>query len=178
MSQESVSIPFVMRHQLKSEWCWAAVTESVDQFFDEASPWTQCKIVTTARRDLHGLDCCTAALDPKCNQPYYLQAGLKTVRRLGGSPISKQLSVAEVKEQLNDHKPACLLIEWRNKGGHFIVISGYHETPTGAAWVHLEDPLYGDSQMPFDLLTSTADGEGYRGAGNWTATFLLTADSK
>lgn len=164
-----------MRHQLKSEWCWAAVSQSVDQFFPGGSNLTQCQIVTATRRDLHGLDCCASA-DPKCNQPYYLQAGLKKVRRLAEDPISSGLSLTDLKKHLSAGNPVCAMIQWRSKGAHFILISGCRTTPSGTAVVSLEDPLYGASEMPFDLFHSTAPGEGYRGSGVWAATFLVSPD--
>jgi hypothetical protein len=41
-----VNIGVNMQYQLMKEWCWIAVTTSVSKFYNAASTWTQCSVLT------------------------------------------------------------------------------------------------------------------------------------
>jgi hypothetical protein len=41
-----VNIGLKMQYQLMTEWCWIAVTTSINKFYNAASPWTQCSVLT------------------------------------------------------------------------------------------------------------------------------------
>ena len=49
------SLAFVIEPQLQTNWCWAAVSKSVSWFYDQSSPWTQCRVANAA---LPRTDCC------------------------------------------------------------------------------------------------------------------------
>jgi hypothetical protein len=57
--------------QEMSQWCWAAVSVSVDRFFDPATTNTQCVV---AEKVLNRT-CCPNKVD--CNETAFLQVALK-----------------------------------------------------------------------------------------------------
>ena len=54
-------------------------------------------------------------------------------------------------------------IGWSGGGGHFIAMDG---AKTSDATVHLEDPIYGTSDIAYATLVSS-----YQGSGSWTHTY-------
>src|SRR5947207_2381161 len=128
---------FVMESQEQSEWCWAAVSVSVDHYFSTASNSTQCRVA----RDVLGLAGCCSNPDP-CNEPARLQDALESVNCLAASPTGP-LSFAEVRQVIDASKPVCLRIGWDGGGGHFLALCGYRLSSSGIPLVDVEDPLYG-----------------------------------
>jgi len=49
-------------------------------------------------------------------------------------------------------------------GAHFVAIGGYRERPV--EYVHVEDPWYGPSDVPYSTLVN-----GYQGTGSWTHSY-------
>jgi hypothetical protein len=41
------NIGLLMQYQETGEWCWIAVATSISHFYNPASTWTQCKVITT-----------------------------------------------------------------------------------------------------------------------------------
>jgi len=69
----------VVDSQQQTQWCWAAVSNSVSHYYDAGSPWTQCAIVNA---ELGQTTCCTAGNTASCNQAWYLDLALTRVGRL------------------------------------------------------------------------------------------------
>jgi len=153
---------FDMRAQKLREWCWAAVSVSIEALYDKNTPWTECKI---AQAEL-GLSCCDSA--EQCNQVFRLDPPLHLLGRLRGKPISRTLTFEEIKTEIDAGRPVAVRVGWPAGGGHFLVICGYDFTPSGVQQVLLGDPFYGDSRTAYDLFCTS-----YQGSGTWTDTFLL-----
>jgi hypothetical protein len=152
---------FQMQSQQESEWCWAAVSASVERYFVPTSLQTQCMI---ARAVLGIAGCCG---DPTpCNQPALLQNALKLLRRMTGDPTAGPLSFAEIQSDIDGGRPVCLRIGWDGGGGHFVALAGYRLSRSGVQLVDVEDPLYGPSVVIYDDFVSN-----YLGRGQWTATY-------
>ena len=163
-------MPFQMKKQIEDQWCWAAVSMSVDHYFSPSSTLSQCLI---AREVLRPRACCA---DPDaCNTPARLRDALQAIRR----PFEVRrgpLSFDEVRTQIDAQLPVCVRIGWSRGGGHFVVISGYHVSPSGAKFVKVEDPLFPSSIVPYDVLVfSYQNAQDRAGGGQWTTTFLLGA---
>jgi hypothetical protein len=151
---------FQMELQEQDEWCWAAVSLSVERYFSPTSPLTQCMIAG----QLLGARCCD---DPEaCNQPAKLQDALKLVRRLTGDPTAGPLSFTDIQKDLDGGRPVCLRIGWDGGGGHFVILVGYGLSRSGARLVEVEDPLYGSSIVIYEEFISR-----YLSSGQWTATY-------
>jgi hypothetical protein len=50
-----------MQYQQSSEWCWIAVATTVDHFYNPASTWTQCQVMTQIGQEINGFPADTTA---------------------------------------------------------------------------------------------------------------------
>jgi hypothetical protein len=155
-------LDFTMRSQRLRDWCWAAVSVSVDRFYNSRSVWTECAIAAAELR----LSCCDSA--QQCNRVHLLDPPLKRLTRLKQDPLPRVLTFSEIQQQIDAGNPVCVRIEWTDGGGHFTVISGYATSRAGVNRVTLEDPFYGHSEAAYDAFRTK-----YQGSGKWTGTFLL-----
>ncbi len=152
-----------MQKQMTSVWCWAAVSVSVDRFFDHDSEWRQCGL---ARKVTKQPVCCSKPVPHKCAQLFYLEDALTLVGRLKGNPTVGPLSFREVQRRIDKKHPICARIGWRGGGGHFVVISGYR-VHNGAKQVDVEDPMRkGTSTIDYQTFVHQ-----YRAVGRWTHTY-------
>lgn len=153
---------FDMRAQRLREWCWAAVSVSIEAYYDKNTPWTECKIAQAE----FGLSCCDSA--EQCNKVSRLDPPLNRLHRLRGKPVFRRLSFQEIQKEIDSGRPIAVRVGWREGGGHFLVIRGYNVTPSGVHQVLLGDPFYGDSRTAYDHFCTS-----YQGSGTWTDTLLL-----
>ena len=49
-----------MQYQETTEWCWMAVATSVSHFYNPASTWTQCQVMTVVGHNVNGFPADTA----------------------------------------------------------------------------------------------------------------------
>lgn len=157
----SGSIPFTIQPQQQTEWCWAAVSVSVDHYFNAASAWTQCLI---ANNQLNQSNCCTNGSDPQCDCPWYLDRALSAMNRLRVW-LQSPAGFSSVKQEINQSDPLCARIGWSGGGGHFVAISAYDDT-TSSDYITVNDPIWGVSQIPYNVFLSN-----YRGNGSWTDSY-------
>ena len=177
----SRAVPLKVQRQQKSEWCWAAVSVSVDRFFRPDSTHTQCDIAGSVLN----LECCNGARQAEsdsCNQPHPIHPVLGRFHLLAAEPIVKPLTFHQVRAEIDAGRPVCVLIKWldsqgqRTDRGHFIALSGYRVTPAQKQFVSITDPMYGSSEIAFTQFTD-ANG-GYRdGCGVWFASFLVANEA-
>jgi len=159
-----------VEHQQQTQWCWAAVSNSVSHFYDAASTWTQCTIVNA---ELGQTTCCTNGSSAACNKPWYLDRALSRVGCLL-SWASGTLTFATVQSLVNSGRPPCARQGWSGGGGHFMAIVCYFEGILGllsgsgstARRLRISDPWYGDSVVDYDVFVS-----GYQGTGSWTHSY-------
>jgi hypothetical protein len=148
--------------QKAANWCWAAVTVSVDRELNPSSDLTQCRV---AQAVFGSQDCCASM--SACDQPQPLQVALSKVNRLRDT-IPDIVGFDRIRAEIRDGRPVCLRIKWRGSGAHFVVIDKFDRLETGEIVVHVLDPLYPNSRMFLDDLVSA-----YLGDGEWVATFLV-----
>jgi hypothetical protein len=159
-----------VEHQQQTQWCWAAVSNSVSHYYDAGSTWTQCTIVNA---ELGQTGCCTNGATTACNQSWYLDRALTRVGCLL-SMASGTLSFPTVKALINNTRPPCARQGWSGGGGHFMAIVCYFEgllgliagSGTTAKRLRISDPWYGDSVVDYDVFVS-----GYQGSGTWTHSY-------
>jgi hypothetical protein len=161
---------FHLQKQQMLNWCWAAVSVSVERFFDPESSLRQCDIVEALNPGVDG--CCGKPIPDPCNTVGLLQDALTKVACLR-QVIRNPLSFAQIQEQISVELPVCARIGWNGGSevsGHFVVINGWGLAPTGAPLVHVLDPYFTNAYWPYSALISA----GYqRGNGQWTDTFLV-----
>ena len=177
MSNAATIVSLHMQRQKMPEWCWAAVSVSVDLFFRPNSSHTQCELAGSALN----LQCCDGgrpAESVQCNAPHALAAVLGRLHLLAGDPLQKTLTFDQVRKEIDAGRPICVLIKWLDKNGqpgprgHFIVIDGYRVTPAQKQFVSIADPLYGSSEMDYSQFASGHGGY-HDGQGVWFATFFV-----
>jgi len=159
-----------VEHQQQTNWCWAAVSNSVSHFYDAASTWTECSIVDA---ELGQSTCCTNGSSAACNQSWYLDKALTRVGRLQ-SWASGTLTFASVQSLINNGRPPCARQGWSGGGGHFMGITCYFEGLLGkwsgagstAKRLRITAPWYGDSVVDYTVFVS-----GYQGTGSWTHSY-------
>jgi len=154
-------MPFQMDSQTERNWCWAAVSASVDRYFDPGSALTECEI---AAELLEANDCC--ANPKRHDKPAKLQDALELVGRLGkiqDGPIA----FSDLRSELDAGRPVCVRIEWHDGSAHFVVLYGYRVMSSGTRTVEVADPWYPDSTQSFDFFPVF-----YHGGGEWAATYL------
>jgi hypothetical protein len=152
---------FIIQPQQQTQWCWSAVSTSVDHFYNGVSTVTQCQL---ANDQLGQNTCCNDGSTAACNKPWYLDKTLKWVSRLK-SFTAGSMSFADSQAEVDGGAPLCLRIGWSGGGGHFVVIYGY--IAVGAfQYVIVGDPFYGVQLIPHTTLQST-----YQGTGSWTHSY-------
>src|SRR5580658_8749867 len=77
------NVPFSIEPQTESDWCWAAVAASINNFFDPPG-LTQCEVATDVLHLASGT-CCGSP--EKCNTPETLQRALTVTKNLGLPPF-------------------------------------------------------------------------------------------
>lgn len=167
-----------MQRQQRTEWCWAAVSVSVNAFFRPDATHSQCRIAGSALR----LKCCSRQDQPSrvanCNVPHTLHTVLGRLHLLAAVPILEPLSFLRVKREIDANRPICVLIKWLatdgtvGDRGHFIAIDGYRITPRRTRYLLISDPMFGPSEMEYTEFSRRSGG--YRdGSGVWFASFLV-----
>jgi len=147
------SLNFVVQHQAQSEWCWAAVSSSIANFFG-SSNWTQCSLVN---RQLNQIMCCSYGSSGGCNQPWYLDQALTTVGHFRLFTVGSA-ALSQVQAEISAGRPLPVRIQWSNGGGHFIAIAGCANNT-----LDIQDPWSGQSTVDYETFIFS-----YRGSGSWT----------
>ena len=155
------SLTFPMQTQEQANWCWAAVSVSVAQFYSASTAWSaQCDL---ASQEL-GKTCCPAGSNSACDVPWYLDRALQRVGHFntwGSGP----LPLATIRGEIESNRPLGARIGWASGGGHFVVVSGYSTSAAGD-FVTVDDPFYAHSTLPLSSFQSS-----YQGSGSWSHTF-------
>jgi hypothetical protein len=166
------TVPLAMEHQKRTEWCWAAVSVSVNKLFRPAATHTQCELAASILKQ----DCCDPNTGRHCNHPHTLHTVLGTLHLLAGEPVRKPFAFEDIQKEINGGRPICVLIRWLDDSGkvssrgHFIAIKGYRVTPRGIQFLEIADPIYGGSTITYEEFCSPHGG--YRhGQGVWFASF-------
>jgi len=152
---------FDMQPQLESNWCWAAVSVSVDHYFSPLSTTTQCYVAGKVT----GLDCCGGVGD--CDLPERLEDALQVVNI--NPVIDPPLTFDAVRQQIDAGRPVCVRIGWPDQQrGHFVVICGYRELTSCQQLLAIADPFYAGSTIDFGEFNTN-----YQGGGQWTDSYLV-----
>jgi Papain-like cysteine protease AvrRpt2 len=152
---------FQMQTQQEDEWCWAAVSASVERYFQPESYVTQCEIAS----QVIAANCCTQP--GLYDEPAMLQDALGVIKRLRA--VTGRLMFDELQAEIDACRPVCIRIAWDGGAAHFVTLTGYRVLDSGVRTVDVADPFYPDSTQDFDLFPQY-----YHGGGVWTATFLTS----
>ena len=98
------TVRLAMEHQKRTEWCWAAVSVSVNKLFRPASTHTQCDLAATVLK----LDCCDPETGRRCNHPHTLHTVLGSLHLLAGEPVRKPIAFEEIQKEIDaGRRSAC-----------------------------------------------------------------------
>ena len=148
---------FTMQHQQQTQWCWAAVSVSVNLYYHPASGQTQCAVANAA---MGQTTCCADGSAAQCNQPWFLDLALQIVGNLN-AVTSGKAALTSVKGEIDGCRPLCLRIGWNGGGGHFVTVCGYRRKN-----ISIGDPWYGNSVVTYTSFPNT-----YQGGGSWTDSY-------
>jgi hypothetical protein len=158
---------YQIQEQAHTEWCWAAVGASINNYFSPEAPITQCQL---ANHVLGVDDCCNDPFPNDRDSTATLQDVLGKLQLLQ-EPPEPPLSPQDIYTQIVTNSfPIGCRIGWfgHNDNGHFVVICGCPVTASGDQWLDIADPFYGYSTVPYDEFVNS-----YLSAGEWTNAFLL-----
>jgi Papain-like cysteine protease AvrRpt2 len=152
-SGSSAVLPIRLVCQEEGQWCWAAITQAVEDW--RGSVVSQSEVASHHIAPDGGLVCATplgdaggqscAACAEGCGDAHYLSAVLAERNRLKSSPINNPPTFNAIRRAIDvDRRPIPLRIDWgaaANNSGHFVCVVGYKVDGTGKRWVSVFDPL-------------------------------------
>ena len=149
-------------HQEQDCWCWCAVTVGTAAFFDPTFDRSQCK---AANRVLKRTDACQSPTDPAVNTMFALDDALAEFGLLRAF-IPKPITFDEVALEIRAGNPVGAMVFFLDSGlRHVLAIRGFRKSPI--QMILVDDPLYEESEVPFDDFCRR-----YRGTGVWKMTYL------
>jgi hypothetical protein len=157
-----------MQSQTQTNWCWAAVSASVSDFFGGGGTWTQCAV---ANATWSRTDCCGDGADGPCNQSSYLDQALELTGNFA-SMVGTSETFAVVQGEIAASRPLCIRVSWNLTDGHFLAIYGWLIAGRGTKYYLVADPIYGTSQI-----TETALRSAYQGIGSWSHSYHVAPPS-
>lgn len=157
-SATPIEVPIVVQSQLLSNWCWAAVTASVREYFAEPNSKAQCEVAT----EFLVIQCCPPGPDI-FNNPRNREYNIKTALGANspGQPIKRPLVAGEITASVKAGRPVCCVIRWENGRLHFVLLTGF---VAGSGSVIVRDPLLGKFVGPLATFVSA-----YEEKGRWVA---------
>lgn len=159
---------FTVERQVKSRWCWAAVTAAVHGYFQSGDErLSQPEVVTRVLGE-------RCRLNPDgCNRGFSLLEALKKPEiDVAARREDSHITFDRIKTEIDARRPIGVRVRWRNTRnlGHFVVIYGYREADDGRKIVAVADPVGRSFIMDYERLKTA-----YRVAGEWTHTYLMGA---
>jgi hypothetical protein len=174
--------PFVMQTQQATNWCWAAVAVSVNDFFGSpvgvfAGPaWTQSSLANKQLGITSSPGCAQTPVPTPCNQPEALDVALNITKNLmpDGAKFNQHLTFESIQNWVTAQLPLGARITWYGGGAHFIALDGCKLMSSGERMVHVQDPSFSSTSPPglwdYDALVESYLEEGY-----WSDTYLVMA---
>jgi Papain-like cysteine protease AvrRpt2 len=176
--------PFIMQPQEATNWCWAAVAVSVNNFFGSpvgvlADPaWDQFKLANQLLGITSAPGCAQMPVPTKCNQPEGLDVALTITKNLmpDGAKFDQHLTYDSIQKWVAAQLPLGARITWYGGGAHFIALDGVKLMNSGERMVHVQDPSF-TSTSPPGLWDYDALVESYLEEGYWSDTYLVMAQT-
>jgi len=174
-------VPFKFQKQKYSNWCWAAVAVSINDFLDPQTPpkWKQCTLATQLLENENPgravpTDCTEAPMPNRCNRPAALDAVLAITGNLSplGPLFNQYLAFASIVDWVNAQLPIGARIVWNGGGAHFVCLFGYRTIGT-QQMVHVHDPLYHSGLHLYEVVVE--DYQQQVGGGRWQDTYPVQA---
>jgi len=155
---------FVMQMQLHDNWCWAAVTASIAQFY-RAQSWTVQCVVAAAEKNTQ---CCDPVNVTACDRPAPLDTPLGRTGHFSQRVDSSE-EFSTVVAEIDAQRAFACRIEWhQSSDAHFVAVAGYSVDDSGTEYLEIGDPL-----IPGTVHTTYAEfSSNYRQAGAWANSYF------
>ncbi len=154
-------VDFVIQKQLKSNWCWAAVTASLSAYYGKQNDADQTRLVT---KIMHPKNSCEGEECKTCNRPWYVGEALEMAGILREA-IPNTISEKRLINELNHHHPVVIAVKCRGiVSGHTFVISSMMNDGTFATW---DSKTLDVEYLSYHQLTTSSSQK-----GKWVNTFL------
>jgi len=181
----SCSTGLEMQYQQMYEWCWIAAATSTSLFYDPASTWTQCSLISAVLQ----LTCCPPAspavnpydpaalydlqnlvADPTCDHSGGVKDALTKTGNLhevvaGPVPLPhNQSGSPSIVDEICAGRPIMVSIDWTGSGagGHVVAIAGFD-----GELLYIVDPIYGEQQIYYEVFPAY-----YQGGATWVSSSL------
>lgn len=155
-------LSFEMEEQTEDNWCWAATTKAVSDFYTPESPISQCTVAGRVK----GVDCCRNSSGSPCNEYDFLSDALRKTQNFENF-LNRQLLWKDIKDQIALRKIVCAYIQWDNStAGHYVALYGVAGIGRGTKMVFVRDP---DGE---DKLMTYARFKTYERQGQWLGSYL------
>lgn len=120
-------LAFKMQQQQCDNWCWAAVTSSIEAYYpppggSQGTP--QCQLAMTYTGEPN---CCSRPVPCACDKQNNLVTPLSNSGHLQADPIDGPIQPGQIADQIRQGNPICcqVWIGGDSSRGHFLVITGY-----------------------------------------------------
>lgn len=163
-------LPVPLRFQEQTNWCWAATSQGILNYFGN-NP-TQCQIVNWA---LSRSDCCRTPLPAGCNVANSLYATpsngsiqgiLQNFGLIASTGQASVLNATTTITEMNAGHPFVMRWGWTAGGGHFLTTKGFIGSNNNGL-MHINDPWNGERVMVYDAVVSDPTHQ-------WTHTLRIT----
>ncbi len=169
-------LPVYVEEQQNTNWCWAASTLSVIEFYDPMNQTTQSQIVTKKYPNQENWG---AWMHTYLEEHFlhHLEDSyfLKSRDDLGNGKFitaqNEQIDYNFLRDQINNGNPMGLDIQWTSGGGHAVMLTGIHPR-TGELIIN--DPWSGLIVISHD---DFVNGK-YPTNGSWYAVFTTTGSKE
>ena len=140
--------------QEQSNWCWAAVVQTILVFRQKGNP-TQEQIVTAHLQRTgrtyscappnsgreEGGHCKEGSCTASCNDEHSIKVALEEYGLLEDLLSKKKAPTFEqIQAEVAANRPVPSHVAWTSPGGHIILVSGWSVTPQGKKMIHVMDP--------------------------------------
>jgi hypothetical protein len=166
LPSDAVNLDIVVPQQIVDNWCWAAVTAALEEFYDVQPRRAQCRIVS----DVLGTgSCCPDGVDIiRCNVPHAPQPALRDLFETRvEAPAGTSFSFVE--SEILAGVPVLANLGFSDgRVGHLVIITGFFH---GADDINLivQDPYTGEeSAEPIRRFRRK-----FRDKGRWRASYKL-----
>lgn len=155
---------FLMQLQEQTQWCWAAVTASIADYY-RASAWHQQCVVASREKSSQ---CCNSQNPGICNVPTPLDGPLTRTGHFSNGRVDSPQQFDVVEQEIGGQRALACRVVWGNGTAHFVAVTACSVDASGAEYVEIGDPLQpGPTNIPYDEFVSN-----YRGEGTWTNSYF------
>lgn len=161
-----------MEHQKQDQWCWAAVTLAICQFYGDQTWQQQCDVVNDIFAEIRGAaDCCQNCGTLPCNMSWTLSVVLNSANRLN-APIRSVLDFDDLMQEIEiGQRPVAIRIMFSDLNtAHFVVLVGCAQTPDGKQWVRVADPSLATGNVT--TIEYSALPNNYRDGATWDESYF------